>query len=355
LPAPRQPGSSLTVHRTRVADCPGTESKDAGKASACEGCPNRSACAGEKGAGSGPDPDLQAIADRLRDVKHIVMVLSGKGGVGKSTVSTQVALSLAAKGLEVGLLDIDVCGPSVPRMLGLEDEEIHQSNSGWSPVYFEENLGVMSIGFMLSKRDDAIIWRGPKKNALIKQFLKDVDWGALDYLIIDAPPGTSDEHITAAHCLLPCNLAGAVIVTTPQEVALLDVKKEINFCKKTGIRVLGVVENMSGFVSPTSALEFFDASGSSITEAVQDVLREKFGAGVRAEGELLFAERGAAERMAGAYGVPFLGKVPMDLEVSRAAEHGVLCVDKDGSSPAGAGLHRIAGSLVLACETKPDS
>jgi Mrp family chromosome partitioning ATPase len=301
---------------------------------------------------------LQAIADRLRDVKNIVLVLSGKGGVGKSTLSTQVALALAAKGLEVGLLDIDVCGPSVPRMLGLENEEIHQSNSGWSPVYFEENLGVMSIGFMLKRHDDAIIWRGPKKNTLIKQFLKDVDWGPLDYLVIDAPPGTSDEHITAAHCLLPCdqthkNLAGSIVVTTPQEVSLIDVKKELNFCKKTGIPVLGVVENMSGFVAPVSDLGFFNKSGENISKAVHEVLQEKFGGGVRSEGELLFAENGSVEKMAEEYGVPYLGRVPMDLQVSKAAEQGHLCASHDdNASPAGACLHKIVGSLVLACELR---
>lgn len=226
--------------------CPGTDSEQAGKASACAGCPNQKICST---APKGPDPDLQAIAERLESVKNIVLVLSGKGGVGKSTVSAQLALSLASKGLEVGLLDIDICGPSMPRMLGLEGQEIHHSNSGWSPVYVEENLGVMSIGFMLSNPDDAVIWRGPRKNGLIKQFLKDVDWGKLDYLVIDAPPGTSDEHISVVQFLLPShkahgNLAGAVIVSTPQEVSLIDVRKEINFCKKTGVPVLGVVENM---------------------------------------------------------------------------------------------------------------
>jgi Mrp family chromosome partitioning ATPase len=131
-------------------------------------------------------------------VKNVILVLSGKGGVGKSTVSTQLALSLAHQdeNTNVGLLDIDICGPSVPRMLGLEGQEVHQSNEGWSPVYFEDNLAVMSIGFLLPNKDDAVIWRGPRKNGLIKQFLTDVIWEDLDYLIIDTPPGTSDEHIS---------------------------------------------------------------------------------------------------------------------------------------------------------------
>lgn len=138
----------------------------------------------------------QSIRERLRNVKHKILVLSGKGGVGKSTIACQFAFSLAQKGFQVGLLDIDITGPSVPRMLGLLGQEVHQSAGGWSPVYVGDNLGVMSIGFMLPNLDDAIIWRGPKKSGIIKQFLMDVEWGDLDYLIIDTPPGTSDEHIS---------------------------------------------------------------------------------------------------------------------------------------------------------------
>ncbi|KAF5826414.1 P-loop containing nucleoside triphosphate hydrolase protein [Dunaliella salina] len=197
-----------------LTDCPGTSSQTAGKSAACAGCPNQSACAT---APKGPDPDLAVIAARMRGIKHKILVLSGKGGVGKSTFSAQLAFALASKGKEVGLLDIDICGPSIPKMLGLEGQEIHQSNLGWSPVYVEDNLAVMSIGFMLPNPDDAVIWRGPRKNGLIKQFLKDVNWGELDYLIVDAPPGTSDEHITIAQCLQASSPAdGAVIVSTPQ-------------------------------------------------------------------------------------------------------------------------------------------
>lgn len=126
------------------------------------------------------------MAERLSHIKHTILVLSGKGGVGKSTFSAQMAFTLAAQGKQVGLLDIDICGPSMPRMLGLEGREVHQSASGWSPVWLEDNLGVMSIGFMLPSRDDAVIWRGPRKTGLIKQFLTDVEWGTLDYLIVDS-------------------------------------------------------------------------------------------------------------------------------------------------------------------------
>ena len=199
--------------------CVGPASERAGKESGCEGCPNQKACA--EGKGREEDPDLAVIRERLKDVKRKVLVLSGKGGVGKSTLSAQLAFALAGQGLRVGLLDIDICGPSIPQMLGLRGQSVHQSASGWSPVYVtqsdlsggdaagmdedddldEVELGVMSIGFMLPSDDDAIIWRGPRKNGLIKQFLTDVDWGELDYLLFDTPPGTSDEHISIAQYL----------------------------------------------------------------------------------------------------------------------------------------------------------
>lgn len=214
-------------------------------------------------------------------IKHKILVLSGKGGVGKSTFSSQLAFALQRRGKEVGMLDIDICGPSIPKIMGCEgsqsllqffsprsfrltdlpDQQIHQSNLGWEPIYVEDNLAVMSIGFLLADPNQAVIWRGPKKNspslrfhlfltrsAMIKQFLKDVYWDELDFLVVDTPPGTSDEHLSITQYLKEANPDGAIIVTTPQEVSLLDVRKEINFCRKVGLPILGVVENMSGFV-----------------------------------------------------------------------------------------------------------
>ena len=166
--------------------CPGTDSANAGKSASCAGCPNQKNCStGEKTV----DPAVAQVAAKLKNVKNIILVLSGKGGVGKSTVSSQLAFTLAAKNkgeLQVGLLDIDICGPSIPRLTGVEEEEVRQSLDGWAPVYAKDNLAVMSIGFLISSKDDAVIWRGPKKNGLIKQFLTDVAWDDLDYLIIDS-------------------------------------------------------------------------------------------------------------------------------------------------------------------------
>ncbi|GIL84592.1 hypothetical protein Vretimale_14588 [Volvox reticuliferus] len=330
--------------------CPGTSSDQAGKSAACAGCPNQSICATSP---KGPDPDMAAIAERMSAVKHKLLVLSGKGGVGKSTVSAQLAFALARRGFEVGLLDIDICGPSVPKMLGLEGQEVHSSNLGWSPVYVEENLAVMSIGFMLPNPDEAVIWRGPRKNGLIKQFLKDVHWGPLDYLVVDAPPGTSDEHITIAQCLQSAAMTSdgsasgtaAIIVTTPQDVAVIDVRKEVSFCRKVGLPVLGVVENMAGLVTPLERCTFtaatssvaanggaavagdgFTAAGTGaevdVTSQVLAFLTERFpGASLRVRTEV-FRAGGAADRMCTDMNVELLGRVPLDPGLGAAADAG---------------------------------
>lgn len=186
------------------------------------------------------------------NIKHIILVLSGKGGVGKSTVSIKLALGLKEKGFKVGLLDTDLCGPSIPTVLQIEGKSVYQCNEGWVPVYMDEEkrLVVMSIGFFLNNRNDAVIWRGPKKNAMIGQFVRDVYWGGLDYLVIDTPPGTSDEHMSVVQAVKPLNPDGVVLVTTPQTAAVADVRREVTFCKKVGLNIIGVVENMSGFTCP---------------------------------------------------------------------------------------------------------
>ncbi|OAA64100.1 cytosolic Fe-S cluster assembling factor cfd1 [Akanthomyces lecanii RCEF 1005] len=240
----------------------------------------------------------------LDKVKHIVLVLSGKGGVGKSSVTTQIALSLALTGHSVGILDIDLTGPSIPRMLSIESSKVTQVPGGWAPVCVQAadtdtgtgGLYAMSLGFLLPQRGDAVVWRGPKKTAMIRQFFKDVLWPEIDYLLIDTPPGTSDEHISLAETLQRDarlgQVSGAVVVTTPQAVSTADVRKELNFCAKTSINVLGVVENMSGFVCPHCS-ECTDIFGS-----------------------------GGGKAMAEEFKVPFLGVVPMDAQFITLVEEG---------------------------------
>lgn len=176
-----------------------------------------------------------------------IVVLSGKGGVGKSSVTLQLALQLA-QDAQVGVLDLDITGPSLPRMFGVESHKVLQGTQGWLPVRVSPGIQLMSIGFLLSDRGNSVVWRGAKKTGMVQQFLRDTNWGQLDYLIIDTPPGTGDEHIALAEELR--QIDGAVIVTTPQMVAINDVKKEISFCNKVNFHILGVVENMAGFKCP---------------------------------------------------------------------------------------------------------
>jgi len=231
------------------------------------------------------------VARRLQHVKHIIIVLSGKGGVGKSSVSAQLALSLRASSpmARVGILDVDLTGPSIPRMLGLDGHPVHQSSDGWVPVYADgaqARLSCMSVGFLLKKRGDSVVWRGPKKNAMIRQFLGDVRWGNLDYLVIDTPPGTSDEHLSLLEHMAPVHpKLSAVIVTTPQAVALLDAMKCLSFTKAVSLPVLGLIENMSGYVCPCCG-------------EISNVF-----------------STGGGEEMARREGLHFLGSLPVDTEL----------------------------------------
>lgn len=275
----------------------------------------------------------------LDNVKNIVLVLSGKGGVGKSSITTQLALTLSLQGHTVGVLDIDLTGPSIPRFFGIEQSKVRQAPGGWIPVQVHEKqtllpsptnstqeghdvgaLSCMSLGFILANRSDAVIWRGPKKTAMVRQFLTDVLWPQLDYLLIDTPPGTSDEHISLLETLLKNTspspaialpyLAGAVVVTTPQAISISDVKKELNFCKKTGIRVLGVVENMAGFVCPNC---------SECTNVFS---------------------KGGGQVMANDFSVPFLGSVPIDPAFVMLIEEGTRPVYPKGTVVVGQDMSR---------------
>lgn len=239
------------------------------------------------------------------------MILSGKGGVGKSTTTALVSRAFAQMNpdMNFGVLDIDICGPSQPRVFGVIGEQVHQSGSGWSPVYIDDNISLMSIGFLLGSPDDAVIWRGPKKNGMIRQFLSEVDWGQLDYLIIDTPPGTSDEHLSATTYLSETGGSwGAVLVTTPQEVSLLDVRKQINFCKKMKVPLVGVIENMSTFVCPKCTTESKIFPNSSHSDPT----------------ELMCSEMD----------VKFLGKLPLDPRITRCCDEGKNFLEEWEGSPA---------------------
>lgn len=230
----------------------------------------------------------------MQGVKHIILVLSGKGGVGKSTVSAQLASCFLRKGFKVGILDVDLCGPSIPQLVGLQNQSVKKSSQGWIPVYADEQkrLAVMSIGFLIPDPTSAVIWRGPKKDSMIKQFIEDVVWGDIDYLIVDTPPGTSDEHLSTIESLRQYKTDGVVMVTTPQNLAVADVRREIAFCQKTGLTILGLIENMSGFVCPHCAdcTNIFSSEG----------------------GRLL------AENL----NIPFIGKIPLDPRLTECCENG---------------------------------
>ena len=236
------------------------------------------------------------LQERMGRVAHKIAVLSGKGGVGKSTVAANLAVALALADRKVALLDADIHGPSVPRILNLEGKHPLSDGESIKPVSHSKNLKVMSIGFMLEGRDDALIWRGPLKMGVLRQFLADVDWGEEDYLIVDLPPGTGDEPLSI--CQLIPQMDGGIVVTTPQELALADVRKCINFCRSVGLPVLGVIENMSGFLCPHC------------------------GAKVEIFGE------GGGEQMAAQMNAPFLGRIPIDLDVVRSCEADVPYVQR---------------------------
>jgi len=269
----------------------------------CESCNNASCPAKHQRPDESREAFLErrAIAERLCRIRHKILVLSGKGGVGKSTVAVNLALCLSQAGRRVGLLDVDIHGPSIPRLLRLEGSPVQATGKGIMPVE-AGMMKVMSIGFLLDRRETAVIWRGPMKMNLIRQFLKDVEWGDLDYLVIDSPPGTGDEPLSV--CQLIEDADGAVVVTTPQELALDDVRKSVTFCRSLELPVLGVIENMSGLVCPRC--------GERI-----DVFK-----------------RGGGKRLAEEMGVPFLGEIPVDLGVMAGGDCGrpVVVAERDSSA-----------------------
>jgi ATP-binding protein involved in chromosome partitioning len=243
------------------------------------------------------------ITQNLDKIKHKIIILSGKGGVGKSTVSANLAFALSEKGYSVGLLDSDFHGPSIPKILGIENKKPAPNATGFDPVSVSPRLKVMSIGFLLYDNDSPVIWRGPLKMGAVKQFLGDVNWSNLDYLIVDLPPGTGDEPLSIMQ-LIP-NSDGAVIVATPQDVALISVRKSINFVKKMSMPVIGIIENMSGFMCPhcKKPVDIFKAGG-----------------GFKASMD---------------FQVSFLGKVPIDPKIVITGDKGEPYLLKNAGTDAG--------------------
>jgi len=253
------------------------------------------------------------LKERMERVKHKIMVMRGTGGVGKTTVAVNLALALAARGYEVGIMDADIHGPDVPKMLGIEDEHPEVSKGSISPVFVPPRVKVMSLAFLLASKDTPVAWRGPRKMGAIRQFLSDVFWGDLDCLIIDLPPGTGDEPLSVAQ-LIP-HIDGAIVVTTPQDVALLDSRKAVNFAKKLGMPVIGIIENMSGFKCPKCG-EVID----------------------------LF-KTGGGERAATDMGVPFLGRIPIEVNIVESGDSGIPFVLAHESSEAANAFETIVDSI----------
>ncbi|MBI9102631.1 MAG: Mrp/NBP35 family ATP-binding protein [Spirochaetales bacterium] len=251
---------------------------------------------------------------RMLNVDNKILVMSGKGGVGKTTVAVNLARSLAEDGYRVGILDTDIHGPNVAKMLGAEEYRFEGTDAGIEPPQVAKNLWAASLVFSGQDADAPVIWRGPLKMGVIKQFLSDVNWGKLDYLVIDSPPGTGDEPLSV--CQLLPDLSGAVIVTTPQEVAILDSRKSINFARQVNVPILGVVENMSGFVC-------------SECKTVHNL----FG-------------KGGGEKAAKDMGVDFLGAIPMEQAIMEGEDKGISLLADHADSPAVVAIKSICNKIV---------
>ena len=263
--------------------------------------------------------EQEQIKENLKNIKHQILVLSGKGGVGKSSVAVNLAVWLSMRGKKVGLLDVDIHGPSVPKLLGLEGEKLQAHSDRIEPISYRDTLKVMSVGFIIKNENDALIMRGPMKHGVIKQFVCDVGWGELDYLIVDCPPGTGDEPLSIVQLLGKPD--GAVIVTTPQQVAVTDVKKCVTFCKQLNLPILGVLENMSGFVCPhcDHKTDIFGGDGG--------------------------------RQMADDFGIPFLGSIPIDPNMVPAADLGKPFMRFNDNTPTAQAINYAFETLLQNNET----
>ena len=235
------------------------------------------------------EQDLE-IQKKLDNINHIIIVLSGKGGVGKSTAAVNLTLSLALQGFKTGILDVDIHGPSIPKLLGLTGKRMEMDKEALLPLECYANVKVVSMGLLLDNDANPVIWRGPMKANMIREFIQRVAWGKLDYLVVDCPPGTGDEPLSIAQLL--GKKARAVILTTPQEVAIIDVEKCVTFCRQLKLPVAGIIENMSGYICPHCGKE-------------TDIF-----------------SRGGGETLALKYGIPFLGKIPLDPAIVKSGDEG---------------------------------
>ena len=279
--------------------------------SSCSSC---SGGGGHHGPGAAVLLQDTLISSTLSKIHYKLFIMSGKGGVGKSSVTVNAAAALASRGFSVGILDVDIHGPSVPRLLNLSGQvEADECGELLNPVRYNERLAVISMDSLLRDRDSAVLWRGPKKTAAIRQFISDVNWGELDFLLIDSPPGTGDEHMTVLKTVPD---ALCVVVTTPQEISLADVRKAVNFLQYAKANVLGVVENMSGLHCPHC----------------------------RREIELF--KKGGGKLLAEQYGIAFLGSVPLDPATVAAADKGIPVVFLEGDFPAKRGFLELADNIV---------
>lgn len=255
------------------------------------------------------DKQEMKVQERMASVKKVIVVMSGKGGVGKTSVAVNLAYALSMSGKSVGLLDTDLHGPNVAKMLGIEDKTIEQFGEDLIPVSFSAHLKVVSLALLGKETDTPFIWRGPMKTAVIRQFLGDVNWGVLDYLVVDSPPGTGDEPLSV--CQLLAKICSAVIVTTPQDVAVLDARKSIMFARELNIPVIGVIENMSGLVCP------------------------------HCRAEINLFKQGGGEKAANDMGVPFLGRIPLDPDLVDLGDKGKPFIVAKPTSEASAAFKSI--------------
>jgi len=287
---------------------------DCADGASCSSCGSAESCSAEEK----QRHEEEQLQERLAHIKHHIVVMSGKGGVGKSTIAVNLAVSLAEQGFKVGLLDADIHGPNLPKMLGLGQSRLQATEGGILPMEFIPGLSVVSMAFLLESVDNPVVWRGPLKHTVIRQFVADVQWGELDYLVVDLPPGTGDEPLSVAQVLKTVD--GSIIVTTPQEVALLDSRKSVVFSQQLNIPVIGIVENMSGLVCPHCGKEI-------------DLFK-----------------KGGGELAAKELNVPFLGRIPIDPQIVVNGDDGKPYVMAYPESQAAKNLRQIVDECLLFME-----